>query len=81
MQFLNKKKVRKGKIINRTGNLITNFFYYFADLLTRVSMLSKQNQKTEPEPEVKKRHTAAKEGTQTQATAEFTKDQIEHVRR
>ncbi|XP_033217175.1 dnaJ homolog subfamily B member 12 isoform X2 [Belonocnema kinseyi] len=50
------------------------------DLLTRVSMLSKQSQKTEPEPELRKRQTTAKEGTQ-QATAEFSKDQIEHVRR
>lgn len=56
------------------------FFCDFSDLLTRVSMLSKQNQKTEPEPELRKRQTTAKAGTQ-QATTEFSKDQIEHVKR
>lgn len=52
------------------------------DLLTRVSILSKQSsQKSESEPEVRKRQNVTKEGTQTQANGDFTKDQIEHVKR
>lgn len=51
------------------------------DLLARVSILSKQNQRSQPEAEVRKRTTAQKEGTQTQSSGDYTKDQIEHVKR
>ena len=44
-------------------------------------MLSKQNQKPESEPELRKRQTATKEKTQGQTTVEFTKEQIEYVKR
>lgn len=54
----------------------------FTDLLTRVSILSKQNnQKSDSEPEVRKRQNVTKEGTQTQTNGDFTKDQLEHVKR
>ncbi|KAK2583005.1 hypothetical protein KPH14_009050 [Odynerus spinipes] len=51
------------------------------DLLTKVASLSKQNVKTEPEPTVRKRHTAAKEGPQVQVNVEYSKEQLEAVKR
>lgn len=51
------------------------------DLLTKVTNLLKQNGKSESEPTVRKRHTANKEGSQAQATVEYTKDQLEAVKR
>lgn len=51
------------------------------DLLARVAMQSKQNKRAEPEPEVRKRQTASKENSNSQATVDYTKDQIESVKR
>ncbi|XP_008206442.3 dnaJ homolog subfamily B member 12 isoform X2 [Nasonia vitripennis] len=52
------------------------------DLLTTVTLLSKQSQKSEPEPEVRKRPNAAKSnGPHVQTTIEYSEEQIEHVRR
>lgn len=51
------------------------------DVLAKVTMLTKQNQKSESEPTVRKRQTAPKEATYTQTSTEYTKDQLEHVKR
>lgn len=48
------------------------------DVLAKLTMLTTQNQKSEPEPTVRKRQTAPKEATYT---TEYTKDQLEHVKR
>lgn len=50
-------------------------------MLAKVTMMSKQNQKSEPEPTVRKRQTAPKESVYTQASSEYTKEQLEHVKR
>lgn len=45
-------------------------------------MMSKQNQqKSESEPTVRKRQTAPKETTHTQASNDYTKEQLEHIKR
>lgn len=45
-------------------------------------MMSKQNQqKSESEPTVRKRQTASKETTHTQASNDYTKEQLEHIKR
>lgn len=51
------------------------------DLLAKVTLLSKQNVKTEPEPTVRKRHNVPKEGPQVQTSNEYTKEQLEAVKR
>ncbi|XP_043249047.1 dnaJ homolog subfamily B member 12 [Colletes gigas] len=51
------------------------------DVLAKVAMLLKQNQKSEPEPTVRKRHTAPKEASHVQASTDYTKEQLEHVKR
>lgn len=53
------------------------------DVLAKVTMMSKQNQKSETEPSVRKRQTTTtKEATFTQSTVtEYTKEQLEHVKR
>lgn len=54
----------------------------FLDLLTEVSILSKQNQKSESaEPTVRKRQNVTKDGTHPQTGSDYTKDQLEHVKR
>lgn len=52
------------------------------DVLAKVTMMSKQNQqKSESEPTVRKRQTAPKESTHTQASNDYTKEQLEHIKR
>ncbi|XP_015126298.1 dnaJ homolog subfamily B member 12 [Diachasma alloeum] len=53
------------------------------EILARVSVLSKQNKKSDPEPEVRKRQTTTtnKENSQPQANAEYSKEQYEYVKR
>lgn len=51
------------------------------DVLAKVAMLSRQNQKSESEPTIRKRQTAPKEATYAQTPTEFTKEQLEHVKR
>lgn len=52
------------------------------DLLTEVSLLSKQNQKSESvEPTVRKRQSVPKDATHSQTNSEYTKEQLEHVKR
>lgn len=51
------------------------------DVLAKVTMLSKQNQKSESEPTLRKRQTASKETTHTQASSDYTKEQLEHIKR
>lgn len=54
----------------------------FTDLLAEVSILSKQNQKPESaEPTVRKRQNVTKDGTHPQTTSEYTKEQLEQVKR
>lgn len=54
----------------------------FADLLAEVSILSKQNQKSETaEPTVRKRQSVTKETLHSQNSSEYTKEQLEYVRR
>lgn len=54
----------------------------FAELLTKLSMNSKQNQKSEGEPDLRKRHAASKEGPQAaQTNNDFTKDQTDAVKK
>lgn len=50
-------------------------------MLAKVTMLSKQNQKSESEPTLRKRQTASKETTHTQASSDYTKEQLEHIKR
>lgn len=51
------------------------------DVLAGVILLAKQNQKSETEPTVRKRQTASKESGHVQAPSDYTKDQLEHVKR
>ncbi|XP_076230829.1 dnaJ homolog subfamily B member 12 [Calliopsis andreniformis] len=51
------------------------------DVLARVAMLLKQNQKFESEPTIRKRQTAPKEASHTQVSSDYTKEQHEHVKR
>lgn len=51
------------------------------DMLAKISMMSKQNQKSEPEPTVRQRKTTTKEPTNPSASSDYTKDQYEHVKR
>ncbi|OAD59381.1 DnaJ like protein subfamily B member 12 [Eufriesea mexicana] len=51
------------------------------DVLAKVIMMSKQNQKSESEPTVRKRQAAPKESIYTQACSDYTKEQLEHVKR
>ncbi|KAG7207829.1 hypothetical protein KM043_009430 [Ampulex compressa] len=51
------------------------------DVLARVTVLLKQNQKSESEPTVRKRQTAAKESAHAQGNSDYTKEQVEHVKR
>ncbi|XP_020281210.1 dnaJ homolog subfamily B member 12-like [Pseudomyrmex gracilis] len=52
------------------------------DLLAEVSILSKQNQKSETaEPSVRKRQSVTKETTHSQSSSDYTKEQLEHVKR
>ncbi|XP_066588928.1 dnaJ homolog subfamily B member 12 isoform X2 [Prorops nasuta] len=51
------------------------------DLIAKVIVLSKQSQKTESEPSIRKRQNVSKDKTQTQATVDYTKEQLESVRR
>ncbi|CAK9831845.1 DnaJ homolog subfamily B member 12 [Anthophora retusa] len=51
------------------------------DLLAKVTVLSKQNQKSESEPTVRKRQTTPKEATYTQTSSDYTKEQLQHVKR
>ncbi|KAK1129092.1 hypothetical protein K0M31_020222 [Melipona bicolor] len=51
------------------------------DVLAKVTMMSKQNQKPESEPTVRKRQTTPKETTHTQASNDYTKEQLEHIKR
>ncbi|KZC07016.1 PREDICTED: dnaJ homolog subfamily B member 12 [Dufourea novaeangliae] len=51
------------------------------DVLAKVVMFSKQNQKSESEPTVRKRQTAPKEASQPQVSTEYTKEQLEYVKR
>lgn len=54
----------------------------FVDLLAEVSILSKQNQKSESaEPTVRKRQNVTKDGTHSQTGSEYTKEQLDHVKR
>lgn len=54
----------------------------FVDLLAEVSTLSKQNQKPEPaEPTIRKRQNVTKDGTYPQTGSEYTKEQLEQVKR
>ena len=50
-------------------------------MLAKVTMMSKQNQKPESEPTVRKRQTTPKETTHTQASNDYTKEQLEHIKR
>ncbi|KAL7289901.1 hypothetical protein TKK_0016292 [Trichogramma kaykai] len=52
------------------------------DLLTTVTLMSKQIPKPDTEPEVRKRYNSAKNnGPSVQATIEYTEEQLEHVKR
>ncbi|XP_077264293.1 dnaJ homolog subfamily B member 12 [Temnothorax americanus] len=52
------------------------------DLLADVTVLTKQNQKSESaEPNVRKRQNVAKDGTHSQSNSEYSKEQLEHVKR
>ncbi|XP_034186703.1 dnaJ homolog subfamily B member 12 [Osmia lignaria lignaria] len=51
------------------------------DVLAKITMLSKQNQKSESEPTVRKRQTTTKEATHTQTSIEYSKEQLEYVKR
>ncbi|XP_011882730.1 PREDICTED: dnaJ homolog subfamily B member 12-like [Vollenhovia emeryi] len=52
------------------------------DLLAELTVLSKQNQKSElAEPNVRKRQNVAKDGAHSQSNSEYTKEQLEHVKR
>lgn len=52
------------------------------ELLAEVSTLSKQNQKTEStEPNVRKRQNVTKDGTHSQTSTDYTKEQLDHVKR
>ncbi|XP_015597025.1 dnaJ homolog subfamily B member 12 [Cephus cinctus] len=52
------------------------------DILTKLAMLSKPNQKTEAEPDIKKRQSISREGNQgVPAGTDFTKEQIDSVKR
>ncbi|XP_012263613.1 dnaJ homolog subfamily B member 12 [Athalia rosae] len=52
------------------------------DLLSKLAMKTKQNPKSEGEPELRKRHSISKDGSQTQQSSnDFTKDQIEAVKK
>jgi DnaJ family protein B protein 12 len=54
----------------------------FAELLLQVTVLLKQNQKSESaEPTVRKRQNTTKEGTHSHNSSEYTKEQLEHVKR
>lgn len=55
--------------------------HIFTDVLAKITMLSKQNQKSESEPTVRKRQTATKEATYTQTSIEYSKEQLEYVKR
>ncbi|KYQ54378.1 DnaJ like protein subfamily B member 12 [Trachymyrmex zeteki] len=52
------------------------------ELLAEVTVLSKQNQKSETtEPSVRKRQNVAKDNTYSQNNSEYSKEQLEHVKR
>ncbi|CAL1675949.1 unnamed protein product [Lasius platythorax] len=52
------------------------------ELLAEVTILSKQNQKPESaEPTVRKRQNVTKDGTHSQTNSEYTKEQLDHVKR
>ncbi|XP_011695643.1 PREDICTED: dnaJ homolog subfamily B member 12 [Wasmannia auropunctata] len=52
------------------------------DLLAEVALLSKQNQKSESaEPNVRKRQNVTKDGTHSQSNSEYSKEQLEHIKR
>ncbi|KAG5313043.1 DJB12 protein, partial [Pseudoatta argentina] len=52
------------------------------ELLAEVTVLSKQNQKSETtEPNVRKRQNVAKDSTYSQGNSEYSKEQLEHVKR
>ena len=47
-----------------------------------MSLLSKQNQKSESaEPTVRKRQNVTKDATHSQTNSDYTKEQLEHVKR
>ncbi|CAL7952275.1 unnamed protein product [Xylocopa violacea] len=51
------------------------------DILAKVAAMSKQNQKSESEPTVRKRQTTAKEATHTETSSDYTKEQLVYVER
>ncbi|KYN04532.1 PREDICTED: dnaJ homolog subfamily B member 12-like [Cyphomyrmex costatus] len=52
------------------------------DLLAEVTVLAKQNQKSEStEPNVRKRQNVAKDSTYSQNNSEYSKEQLDHVKR
>lgn len=54
----------------------------FIELLAEVTILSKQNQKPESaEPTVRKRQNVTKDGTHSHTNSEYTKEQLDHVKR
>jgi len=58
------------------------YLIIFAELLLEITVLLKQNQKSESaEPTVRKRQNIAKEGTHSNNSSEYTKEQLEHVKR
>lgn len=55
----------------------------YLELLAKLAQMSKEQSdtKTDAEPEVRKRHTAHREEVHQQTTIDYTKDQLEFVKR
>lgn len=51
------------------------------DVLAKITMLAKQNEKSDSESNLRKRQTSTKEPTATQVNSDYTKEQLEHVKR
>ncbi|XP_076163707.1 dnaJ homolog subfamily B member 12 [Ptiloglossa arizonensis] len=51
------------------------------DILVKTAILLKQNQKSESEPTVRKRQTAPKEASYVHTSSDYTKEQLEYIKR
>lgn len=84
IKYVNKQKTKNSNEICMTiwnREYFLAIYYIFTDVLAKVTMMSKQNQKPESEPTVRKRQTTPKETTHTQACNDYTKEQLEHIKR
>lgn len=79
-QYLREKKFKEAeKFVRKAQKLYPT--KKAEDMLTKIILLAKQNQKSDSEPNLRKRQTATKEPTTTQVNSDYTKEQLEHVRR